>query len=190
MPVPAINDTLPDNMKNIRAADVRDASGRGEASAGRRPESLHASALGYEARYCCTSIIRGGFFEGDRLSGKVLDGGSDWQTVRHDGSVRLNARLTLRTSDNAGYVTASDVVRGRFSNRWLALAMPVPGLIATIPYTHRAAASWSTRCLHHSLGQGVKRRRVTAVTISLPRDAARRHDDGACTAGKLPTTQH
>lgn len=33
-----------------------------------------------------------------------------------------------------GYVTASDVVRGQFSNRWLALAVAVTGLIATMPY--------------------------------------------------------
>jgi len=33
-----------------------------------------------------------------------------------------------------GYVTTSDVVRGQFSNRWLALAVAVPGLIATMPY--------------------------------------------------------
>jgi hypothetical protein len=46
-------------------------------------------------------VIPGGSFEGERLSGKVLDGGSDWQTVRHDGSVILNVRLVLRTNDDA-----------------------------------------------------------------------------------------
>jgi hypothetical protein len=46
-------------------------------------------------------VIAGGSFEGDRLSGKVLDGGSDWQTLRHDGSVVLNVRVVLQTNDNA-----------------------------------------------------------------------------------------
>ncbi len=46
-------------------------------------------------------VIPGGSFEGERLSGKVLDGGSDWQTVRHDGTVILNVRLVLRTTDDA-----------------------------------------------------------------------------------------
>jgi Protein of unknown function (DUF3237) len=46
-------------------------------------------------------VIPGGSFEGDQLSGKVLDGGSDWQTVRHDGTVILNVRLVLRTNDDA-----------------------------------------------------------------------------------------
>lgn len=46
-------------------------------------------------------VILGGSFEGDRLSGEVLEGGSDWQTVRSDGSTTLNVRLVLRTTDDA-----------------------------------------------------------------------------------------
>ena len=33
-----------------------------------------------------------------------------------------------------GYVTAGDFVRGRFGNRWLALAVTVTGIVATMPY--------------------------------------------------------
>src|SRR5690348_16481438 len=33
-----------------------------------------------------------------------------------------------------GYVTSSDFVRGRFGNRWLALAIAVTGVVATMPY--------------------------------------------------------
>src|SRR5713101_2792640 len=33
-----------------------------------------------------------------------------------------------------GYVTAADFVRGRFGNRWLALAVTVTGIVATMPY--------------------------------------------------------
>jgi hypothetical protein len=40
-------------------------------------------------------------FEGERLSGKVLDGSSDWQSVRSDGSTLLDVRLTLQTEDDA-----------------------------------------------------------------------------------------
>jgi solute:Na+ symporter, SSS family len=32
------------------------------------------------------------------------------------------------------YITASDFVRGRFGNRWLALAVAITGIIATLPY--------------------------------------------------------
>ncbi len=33
-----------------------------------------------------------------------------------------------------GYVTAADFVRGRFGNRWLALAVTLTGIVATMPY--------------------------------------------------------
>jgi solute:Na+ symporter, SSS family len=33
-----------------------------------------------------------------------------------------------------GYVTAADFVRGRFGNRWLALAVAFTGILATMPY--------------------------------------------------------
>jgi SSS family solute:Na+ symporter len=33
-----------------------------------------------------------------------------------------------------GYITAGDFVRGRFGNRWLALAIAITGLVATMPY--------------------------------------------------------
>lgn len=33
-----------------------------------------------------------------------------------------------------GYITAADFVRGRFGNRWLALAIALTGLVATMPY--------------------------------------------------------
>jgi SSS family solute:Na+ symporter len=33
-----------------------------------------------------------------------------------------------------GYITAGDFVRGRFGNRWLALAIAVTGIVATMPY--------------------------------------------------------
>ena len=46
-------------------------------------------------------VVYGGRFEGMRLSGEVLDGGSDWQSVRSDGSTILNVRLNLKTDDGA-----------------------------------------------------------------------------------------
>jgi len=33
-----------------------------------------------------------------------------------------------------GYITSADFVRGRFGNRWLALAVTVAGIVATMPY--------------------------------------------------------
>jgi uncharacterized protein DUF3237 len=45
--------------------------------------------------------ITGGRFLGDRLSGRVLPGGADWQVIRADGVANLDARYTLETRDGA-----------------------------------------------------------------------------------------
>jgi hypothetical protein len=45
--------------------------------------------------------IVGGAFSGPRLSGRILPGGADWQVVRSDGIVEVDARYTLETADGA-----------------------------------------------------------------------------------------
>ena len=46
-------------------------------------------------------VVPSGTFDGERLSGTVLEGGTDWQAVRSDGSVTLDVRLVLKTADDA-----------------------------------------------------------------------------------------
>jgi len=46
-------------------------------------------------------VVPGGVFEGERLCGEVLEGGSDWQAVRPDGVTALDVRLVLKTKDDA-----------------------------------------------------------------------------------------
>jgi hypothetical protein len=46
-------------------------------------------------------VVNGGSFEGERLSGEVLDGGADWQILRADGATTLDVRLILKTNDGA-----------------------------------------------------------------------------------------
>ncbi len=55
--------------------------------------------------------ITGGSFEGERLSGRVLPGGADWQIVRADGVAALDARYTLETSDGALVYVRHEAVR-------------------------------------------------------------------------------
>jgi hypothetical protein len=45
--------------------------------------------------------ITGGTFQGERLRGKVLPGGADWQVIRADGVAYLDTRYTLQTHDGA-----------------------------------------------------------------------------------------
>jgi hypothetical protein len=45
--------------------------------------------------------VTGGTFDGARLRGTVLEGGSDWILNRPDGVTQLDVRLTLKTDDGA-----------------------------------------------------------------------------------------
>jgi hypothetical protein len=55
-------------------------------------------------------VITGGRFEGERLRGTLLPGGSDWQSVRPgDGAWMLNVRIVLKTDSS---------LRAQRSNPW------------------------------------------------------------------------
>ena len=45
--------------------------------------------------------ITGGLFSGPRMSGRVLPGGADWQIIRGDGIVEVEAKYSLETTDGA-----------------------------------------------------------------------------------------
>ena len=54
----------------------------------------------------------GGGFEGrDGLAGTVLEGGVDWQTVRADGVLEIDAHYTLQTETNEAIEVVSQGVR-------------------------------------------------------------------------------
>jgi len=87
-----LNDNLPEVLRSLRTRslfvmrlDVRNL------------QNVGATPSGYRR----IGVVPGGSFEGERLSGEVLDGGNDWQTVRTDGATTLNVRLVLKTKDEA-----------------------------------------------------------------------------------------
>src|SRR5262245_32987272 len=55
--------------------------------------------------------ITGGKVSGERLSGRVLPGGADWQVIRADGVAELDARYTIETGDGALVYVANRGVR-------------------------------------------------------------------------------
>jgi hypothetical protein len=62
------------------------------------PQNIGAVPLGTRR----TAPLSGGSFEGPRLRGIVLPGGSaDWLLLRADGVLELDLRATLRTDDGA-----------------------------------------------------------------------------------------
>jgi hypothetical protein len=46
-------------------------------------------------------VVFGGSFDGERVSGEVLDGGADWLTFDAKGGSTLDVRLVLKTRDEA-----------------------------------------------------------------------------------------
>jgi len=63
-----------------------------------RPQEI--GAVPHGARR--TAPLSGGAFEGPRLRGRVLPGGSaDWQLLRPDGVLEMDLRVTLQTDDGA-----------------------------------------------------------------------------------------
>ncbi|GHB15047.1 DUF3237 domain-containing protein [Modicisalibacter luteus] len=67
--------------------------------------------------------ITGGSFSGPGLSGRILSGGGDWQTLRQDGVAVLEARYFMETHEgdlievtNTGYRHASPPVMERLLN--------------------------------------------------------------------------
>src|SRR5437867_13308671 len=61
-----------------------------------KPPSVIGATPGYDRR---VGEIAGGRFECERLRGKILSGGSDWQSLRSDGTTTLNVRLVMATDD-------------------------------------------------------------------------------------------
>ncbi len=63
-----------------------------------KPPSIVGATPGHDRRI---GEITGGRFEGERLRGRILSGGSDWQSLRADGATTLNVRLVLQADDGA-----------------------------------------------------------------------------------------
>src|ERR1700728_1474724 len=91
-PSGSLSENLPEALKNLRGRplfvmrlDVN-------------PLQIVGAAPGAFRRM---GVVPAGIFEGERLSGIVLDGASDWQTVRSDGATTLDVRLVLKTNDDA-----------------------------------------------------------------------------------------
>jgi len=61
-----------------------------------KPPTIIGATPGYDRRI---GEIAGGRFEGERFRGKILSGGSDWQSLRADGATTLNVRLVMQTDD-------------------------------------------------------------------------------------------
>ncbi|MDE2596670.1 MAG: DUF3237 domain-containing protein [Sphingomonadales bacterium] len=73
------------------------------------------------------------------LSGTILPGGTDWQTVRGDGSVEIEARYLLQLDDGARVELQSRGLRGAgaagfWSSIWLRAEAPAHAALNSVQY--------------------------------------------------------
>ena len=87
-----MSDDLPEVLRNVRTRPLLVLR-----LSARKLEIIGPTPAGIRR----VGVIFGGSFAGERLSGEVLDGGADWQTVRTDGATTLDVRLMLKTHDGA-----------------------------------------------------------------------------------------
>src|SRR5215469_2273319 len=92
MTTPSLDSILPPEMKTLSLAPLFIFQIEVKAP------SVIGATPGYDRRI---GEITGGRFEGERLRGKILSGGSDWQSLRADGTTTLNVRLVMETDDGA-----------------------------------------------------------------------------------------
>lgn len=114
--------------------------------------------------------ITGGTFEGDRLSGKILPGGADWQIIRHDAVAEVEARYTLQTYDgdliyitNWGYRHGPASVIKRLSAG--ESVDPAEYYFRTVPKFETASAEYAW--LNSAVCIAAGERRVNQVIISV-----------------------
>jgi hypothetical protein len=112
--------------------------------------------------------IRGGSFEGPRISGVVLPGGADWQIIRADGVAYLDARYTLQSVDgalvyvrNRGYRHGPPEVIERLARG--EEVDPALYYMRTTPWFETAAPQYAW--LNRSICVGTGARRAAAVEL-------------------------
>ena len=114
--------------------------------------------------------ILGGTVEGPRLNGKVLPGGADWQIVRADGVVHLNARYTIETDTGGQILVDAEGYRHGPPDVMAALARDEtvdPGryYFRTLMRFETAdpAAAWLNRIL--AIGRGARANRQVRIEV-------------------------
>jgi hypothetical protein len=114
--------------------------------------------------------ITGGRIEGPRLQGRILPGGTDWQIVRADGVIELDARYAVETDTGGRILVRSDGMRHGPPEVLAALhrgeqVEPARYYFRTVMRFETAdpALAWLNRML--ALGRGVREQRAVRLDV-------------------------
>jgi hypothetical protein len=113
--------------------------------------------------------ILGGTFEGPRLRGRVLPGGADWQIVRRDGVLDIDARYALQEEAGAVVRVVSQGYRHGSSEVLAALARGEP--VDPARYFFRTIMRFETGApdlewLNRTIAVATARRQARQVLLS------------------------
>jgi hypothetical protein len=113
--------------------------------------------------------ILGGTFEGPRLRGRVLPGGADWQIVRRDGVLDIDARYALQAEAGAVVRVVSQGYRHGSSEVLAALARGEP--VDPARYFFRTIMRFETGApdlewLNRTIAVATARRQARQVLLS------------------------
>jgi hypothetical protein len=114
--------------------------------------------------------VTSGTFAGAALRGEVLPGGGDWLVGRRDGSIELDIRFTLRTSEDeiiyfrsAGLFLASEAVTARIRSGENVPADAYYFRTAVLFEAGSPRLSHLSRALHVGVGQRIASGMITDV---------------------------
>jgi Protein of unknown function (DUF3237) len=157
----SLRDSLPDALRQVRTRplfvmrlDVH-------------PLQIIGAAPGAYRR---VGVVPSGIFDGEGLCGQVLDGGSDWQNVRSDGSTTLDVRLVLKTSDDALIaMTYGGIRQGALD---VIARLEKGEAVDPVDYYFRIAPLFETAApryawLNNVVAIGIGHRRADGVTYSI-----------------------
>jgi hypothetical protein len=114
--------------------------------------------------------ILGGRVEGERLGGRILPGGADWQIVRPDGVTDISARYAIEAEGGGRILVASDGLRHGPPEVLASLARGEdvdPGLYYFRTVMRFETADPALDWLNRILALAVGRRRRNAVEIDV-----------------------
>ena len=114
--------------------------------------------------------ILGGTVDGPKLKGKILPGGADWQIVRADGVVHLQARYTAETETGCRVLIEAEGYRHGPAEvmAWLARDETVhPSLYYFRTFMRFETADPATAWLNRTLAIGNGARENKAVRIEV-----------------------
>lgn len=121
---------------------------------------LNITAVQHLGPDAVVGVVGGGRFEGERLRGRVLDGGSDWQRVRADGTVLLDCRIVLETTEGEliamtyqGVRSGPPEVLARLAQGADVRADEYYLRIAPLFHTHSANHAWLNKVIGVGTGQ-------------------------------------